>query len=508
MQLHPLEPIICRRVTSCYDAARLMSAHRENCVLVVDSDGKVEGIVTAKDLAFRVVGEPMLASSVSLEKIMTPDPICTHVSCIASEALDLMVEKRFRHLPVLDDDGNVVGVLDIAQAYLQHMEKLERLHESALKLYEALDSVNTELDLNDQPRQVYDYFQNLHAKVKGPSLQLVVNDTTSAVFVSDRASVYEATDFMKKHNTTAVLVRARNLELAGIFTSKDVVLRVIAAGLDPRNCSLVRVMTPKPDTAHISTTIQSALRQMFNGHYLNLPVVEGTEVVAVVDVLLLIYATLDQIKRIQTSTAVLSPESSSKQDLLWEGFWLSPDQNDQTSAGLHSNHSGNYSPRHELYPSDSVSFVRDDHPDSSTAISGSSLQKGDFVFKFKWPVSEERFHRITLRDDQSLERLRDLIDKKLSVNSKQYSIYYLDDDDDLVAITSDSDLYDCICQYWAMSANKAELFLHFSVDGIASPEKQSESTDNLDSGTRNAIILTSLIGLAAITGIIIYKIRR
>jgi CBS domain-containing protein len=50
--------------------------------------------------------------------------------------------------------------------------------------------------------------------------------------------------------------------IAGIFTSKDVVLRVIAAGLDAQRCSVVRVMTPHPDTAPPTTTVQDALKKM------------------------------------------------------------------------------------------------------------------------------------------------------------------------------------------------------------------------------------------------------
>lgn len=44
--------------------------------------------------------------------------------------------------------------------------------------------------------------------------------------------------------------------------SKDIVLRVIAAGLAPDNCSVVRVMTPHPDTALPSTSILDALKKM------------------------------------------------------------------------------------------------------------------------------------------------------------------------------------------------------------------------------------------------------
>ena len=66
---------------------------------------------------------------------------------------------------------------------------------------------------------------------------------------------------MKENHTTAVLVQDQG-SITGIFTSKDVVLRVIAAGLDPATCSVVRVMTPHPDFAPMDMSIQSALRKM------------------------------------------------------------------------------------------------------------------------------------------------------------------------------------------------------------------------------------------------------
>lgn len=80
---------------------------------------------------------------------------------------------------------------------------------------------------------------------------------------------------MRKENTTAVLVTDNN-HITGIVTSKDIVLRVIAAGFNPAICSLVRVMTPQPDFAPQNMTIQNALRQMYEGNYLNLPVMGKT----------------------------------------------------------------------------------------------------------------------------------------------------------------------------------------------------------------------------------------
>lgn len=95
-------------------------------------------------------------------------------------------------------------------------------------------------------------------------------------------------------------------------------MRVIAAGLAPDSCSVVRVMTPHPDTALPSTSILDALKKMhgkkkrgnyfitllitfyIDGHYLNLPVLdEERNIVGLIDVLRLTYATLEQVKKKQ-----------------------------------------------------------------------------------------------------------------------------------------------------------------------------------------------------------------
>ena len=51
-------------------------------------------------------------------------------------------------------------------------------------------------------------------------------------------------------------------DLAGIFTSKDLVLRVVAAGLNPATTTVARVMTPHPDCVTPDTRVVEALRKM------------------------------------------------------------------------------------------------------------------------------------------------------------------------------------------------------------------------------------------------------
>lgn len=205
----------------------------------------------------------------------------------ATEALNTMVTRGFRHLPVCNEEGDVVGLLDIAKVFYEALEKVERAHSSSQKLYNALEGVQSEWGgAGIAPggagagaaaqNPMLAYVEALRQKMSIPDLTTILDSRTLPCTVGVRTTVREAAKMMKEHHTTAVCVMESggpgqgqiggggvvSGKIAGIFTSKDVVLRVIAAGLDPKTCSVVRVMTPHPDTAPPSLSIQEALRKM------------------------------------------------------------------------------------------------------------------------------------------------------------------------------------------------------------------------------------------------------
>jgi len=259
LALKPSQALQIKPTTTVAEAAQLMAAKREDCVLVTDDDDRIAGIFTAKDLAFRVVGAGLRARDVTVAEIMTRNPLCARTDTSATDALDLMVRKGFRHLPVMDENQDISGILDITKCFYDAMEKLERAYSSSRKLYDALEGVHSELGSN-HPREIIQYVEALRQKMAGPTLESVL-DGMPPTTVSVRTSVKDAAALMKENHTTAVLVQDQGT-ITGIFTSKDVVLRVIAPGLDPATCSVVRVMTPHPDFAPMDMSIQAALRKM------------------------------------------------------------------------------------------------------------------------------------------------------------------------------------------------------------------------------------------------------
>ena len=86
-------------------------------------------------------------------------------------------------------------------------------------------------------------------------------------------TVLEAAYLMKAQGKGALLV-VEGSKLIGIFTERDALFRVIAAGRDPASTTLAEVMTPQPQTIHPDEPFLHAMRIMHRGGFRHLPVAE------------------------------------------------------------------------------------------------------------------------------------------------------------------------------------------------------------------------------------------
>ncbi|KAK2749665.1 hypothetical protein FQN57_005887 [Myotisia sp. PD_48] len=499
LALKPSQALQIKPSTTVAEAAQLMAAKREDCVLVTDDDDRIAGIFTAKDLAFRVVGAGIRASSITIAEIMTKNPLCARTDTSATDALDLMVRKGFRHLPVMDENQDISGILDITKCFYDAMEKLERAYSSSRKLYDALEGVQSELG-SSQPQQIIQYVEALRQKMSGPTLESVLNGLPPTT-VSVRTSVKEAATLMKENHTTALLVQDQG-SITGIFTSKDVVLRVIAPGLDPATCSVVRVMTPHPDFAPTDMTIQAALRKMHDGHYLNLPVMnEAGEIVGMVDVLKLTYATLEQINTIQTNES---------EGPAWNKFWLSMDhESDSMVSGGGQSQPPHTPIRSLLGPEGRAHTDRGDSvlPNESASHHGEetrsevlgtpAVDDTDTPFPFKFKAPSGRVHRLHVVPSAGIAELISNVSAKLgsevdaiggqatvengTLSNAGYALSYLDNEGDTVSITRDQDLADAILLARTGRRDKVDLFVHSPDNPPFIPQEPQVATPKVPS---------------------------
>ena len=109
---------------SALDAAVLMNKHKIGALLVMDAH-TVIGIITERDLLQRVVAESRDPAQTLVRDVMTVEMLCCHPHTTIEEARAVMRDHRVRHLPVLDDDGKLHGLISIGDlnAYDTHSQE-------------------------------------------------------------------------------------------------------------------------------------------------------------------------------------------------------------------------------------------------------------------------------------------------------------------------------------------------------------------------------------------------
>lgn len=92
-------------------ALQMMKNNRVRAVLVID-DNKLMGIISQGDCAIKVLLEKKDPDLVLASEIMTPHPLAVEESFTIEQCMSIMVEKRFRHLPVISNQ-TVIGMISV-----------------------------------------------------------------------------------------------------------------------------------------------------------------------------------------------------------------------------------------------------------------------------------------------------------------------------------------------------------------------------------------------------------
>ena len=106
------------------EACRLMRDHRIGAVLVMDKD-RLEGIFTERDAVFRVLAEGLDPDQTRLDQVMTREPMTLGPETAAVDALRLMSEIGFRHLPIVEA-GQVHGVISLRDFVGAELQQVAR----------------------------------------------------------------------------------------------------------------------------------------------------------------------------------------------------------------------------------------------------------------------------------------------------------------------------------------------------------------------------------------------
>ena len=126
----------CTTDDTVYNAVKSMTQHNVGALVVVKpgQDKAIAGIVTERDYLRKIIVQGRSSKSTKVGDIMTEENklITVKPNTRALQAMQLMTEKRIRHIPVIDDGTGMLGMVsigDIVRAVVnEHREELNRLN--------------------------------------------------------------------------------------------------------------------------------------------------------------------------------------------------------------------------------------------------------------------------------------------------------------------------------------------------------------------------------------------
>ncbi|GJN04428.1 hypothetical protein PR202_ga21976 [Eleusine coracana subsp. coracana] len=385
--------------TTVLEACRRMAARRADAALLTDSNALLCGILTDKDIATRVIARELKIDETPVWKVMTRQPVFVLSDTLAVEALQKMVQGKFRHLPVVDN-GEVVAMLDIAKCLYDAIARMERVSEKGkAAIMRAAD--------NDDKYSIVEAFKE---QMFRPCLSAIANADSTLI---------------------QLLITVDNQQLMW--------------------CKL-QVMTPDPECATVDMPILDALRIMQERKFLHLPVMDrgvlliiaDGSIVSILDVIDITHAAIsignsdNEIRRLLPADGTMEQVESSSDGVGNDDAAISMIQRFWDSAmalGPLDSETDTQSQMSEATRSQIMSEVHQETASGSEASFSSS-------FSFKLQDRRGRMHRFGC-DVQSLTPLVTCILQRLGTDihpDRLPQILYEDEDRDKVVLATDDDL--------------------------------------------------------------------
>jgi CBS domain-containing protein len=108
------DPATCTPETSIRDVARLMVQHDCGEIPVVQSDRRLVGVVTDRDIVCRAVADGKSSIDTTARECMSTPVVSVEADTDLEDALNVMEQHQIRRIPVVDRDGCCCGILSQA----------------------------------------------------------------------------------------------------------------------------------------------------------------------------------------------------------------------------------------------------------------------------------------------------------------------------------------------------------------------------------------------------------
>jgi CBS domain-containing protein len=108
-----------------FEAALLMNEHKTGSLVVIDN-GRLRGIITERDILTKLVGERRDPTVTLVQDVMTTEVVCCQPHTTVAEARGVMKNRRIRHMPVVDGETRLAGLISIGDLNAHEAHDHER----------------------------------------------------------------------------------------------------------------------------------------------------------------------------------------------------------------------------------------------------------------------------------------------------------------------------------------------------------------------------------------------
>ncbi|NPA96171.1 MAG: CBS domain-containing protein [Crenarchaeota archaeon] len=106
-------PVTIRNSASVMEGVKLMESRNVASLIVVDEDGRVLGVVTAKDIVTRVVARRLDPETVKMGDIVSKPVTVVEPDTPLKNVINMMIGTGHGHIPVVDESGRPIGIVTV-----------------------------------------------------------------------------------------------------------------------------------------------------------------------------------------------------------------------------------------------------------------------------------------------------------------------------------------------------------------------------------------------------------
>ena len=108
-----------------HDLVNALNVHHVGALVVSPDGKKIEGIVSERDVVRAMPGKLDELTNLHVKDLMTSDVVTCSSNSTVAELMTVMTERRIRHIPVVDDSGNLLSIVSIGDVVKAHINDLD-----------------------------------------------------------------------------------------------------------------------------------------------------------------------------------------------------------------------------------------------------------------------------------------------------------------------------------------------------------------------------------------------